>query len=124
VIVPPIQVTVDVTPVVEIGSSGMAVEEQETPAPVASEPPVHASPEPEEIEQAAMPKVPLQQPQVTNDVPVRSQRVRRSTIHDDYEVYVSEDMSIDEDPASFEEIMSGPNSSEWYMRLWRMKSSL
>jgi hypothetical protein len=48
-------------------------------------------------------------------VPVRrSQRVRRSTIPDDYQVYVSEDMSIDEDPASFEEVMSGPNSSEWY----------
>jgi hypothetical protein len=58
VIVPPIQVTVDATSVVEIGSSSMAVEEQETPAPVAPEPPVHVSPEPEEIEQPAMPKVP------------------------------------------------------------------
>jgi hypothetical protein len=40
-----------------------------------------------------------------NEPPKRSQRARRSTISDDYEVYVSEEIQIEGDPTSFEEVM-------------------
>jgi hypothetical protein len=43
----------------------------------------------------------------------RSQRVRRSAISDDYEVYVSEEIQIEGDPTSFEEVMRSIHSSKW-----------
>jgi hypothetical protein len=57
-----------------------------------------------------------QQPQ-TEDVPSveaprRSQRVRRSAIPDDYEVYNTEEFQIEGDPTSFEEAMRNDNSSK------------
>jgi hypothetical protein len=48
-----------------------------------------------------------------NEPPRRSQRVRRSAISDDYEVYVSEKIQIEGDPTSFEEVMRGAHSSKW-----------
>jgi hypothetical protein len=57
-----------------------------------------------------------QQPQ-TEDVPNveaprRSQRVRRSAIHDDYEVYNTKEFQMEGDPTSFEEAMRSDNSSK------------
>jgi hypothetical protein len=45
-----------------------------------------------------------------NEPPRRSQRARRSTISNDYEVYVSEEIQMDGDPASFEEAMRSAHS--------------
>jgi hypothetical protein len=48
-----------------------------------------------------------------NEPPRRSQRARRATISDDYEVYVSEKIQIEGDPTSFEEAMRSAYSSKW-----------
>ena len=58
-----------------------------------------------------------QQPQIEDvpnvEAPRRSQRVRRSAIPDDYEVYNTEEFQMEGDPTSFEEAMSSDNSSKW-----------
>ena len=41
----------------------------------------------------------------SNEAPRRSQRVRRSAIPDDYEVYEYEEFQMEGDPISFEEAM-------------------
>ena len=43
----------------------------------------------------------------------RSQRVRRSAIPDDYEVYESEEFQIEGDPTLFEEAVRSAHSSKW-----------
>jgi hypothetical protein len=48
-----------------------------------------------------------------NEPPRRSQRARRSAISDDYEVYVSEEIQMEGDPTSFEEVMRSAHSSKW-----------
>jgi hypothetical protein len=53
-----------------------------------------------------------------NDVPNqenirRSQRVRKSAIPDYYEIYTSEDIHMEGDPTSYEEVMRSPHSSKW-----------
>ena len=58
-----------------------------------------------------------QQPQ-TEDVsnveaPRRSQRVRKSAIPTDYEVYNTEKFQMKDDPTSFEEAMRSDHSSKW-----------
>ena len=58
-----------------------------------------------------------QQPQ-TEDVPNvkaprRSQRVRKSAIPADYEVYNTEKFQMEDDPTSFEEAMRSDHSSKW-----------
>jgi hypothetical protein len=47
-----------------------------------------------------------------NEPPRRSQRARRSAISDDYEVYISEEIQIEGDPTSFEEVMRSAYSSK------------
>jgi hypothetical protein len=47
-----------------------------------------------------------------NEPPRRSQRNRRSAISNDYEVYVSEEIQMDGDPASFKEAMRSAHSSK------------
>ena len=42
-----------------------------------------------------------------------SQRVRRSVIPDDYEVYDCEEFQMKGDPTSFEEAMRSAHSSKW-----------
>jgi hypothetical protein len=42
-----------------------------------------------------------------------SQRVRRSAIPDDYEVYNTKEFQMEGDPTSFEEAMKRDNSSKW-----------
>ena len=58
-----------------------------------------------------------EQPQTENvqnkEAPRRSQRVRRSAISDDYEVYQTEEFQMEDDPTSFEEVMRSENSSKW-----------
>jgi hypothetical protein len=59
------------------------------------------------------------QPQnLENDVPneenlIRSQRVRKSVISDNYEIYTSEEIHIKDDPTSYEEAMKSHHSSTW-----------
>jgi hypothetical protein len=48
-----------------------------------------------------------------NKSPRRSQRAKRSTISDDYEVYISEKIQIKGDPSSFEEAIRTAHSSKW-----------
>jgi hypothetical protein len=53
-----------------------------------------------------------------NDVPnqeniKRSQRVRKSAIPDDYEIYTSEKIHMEGDLTSYEEAMRSPHSSKW-----------
>jgi hypothetical protein len=48
-----------------------------------------------------------------NEPPRRSQRARRSAISNDYEVYVSEEIQIEGDSVSFEEVMRSAHSSKW-----------
>ena len=58
-----------------------------------------------------------QQPHIeqvsSNEAPRRSQRVRRSTIPKDYEVYECEKFQMEGDPTSFEEAMRSAHSSKW-----------
>jgi hypothetical protein len=48
-----------------------------------------------------------------NEPPRRSQRAKRSAIPDDYDVYVSEEIQMEEDPTFFEEAMRSAHSSKW-----------
>jgi hypothetical protein len=51
---------------------------------------------------------------VSHDEPPRtSRRVRRSAISDHYELYISEEIQIEGDPTSFEEVMRSVHSSKW-----------
>jgi hypothetical protein len=51
---------------------------------------------------------------VTNQENIRrSQRVRKSVIPDDYEIYTSEKIHMEGDPTSYEEVMRNPHSSKW-----------
>jgi hypothetical protein len=43
----------------------------------------------------------------------RLQRVRKSAIPDDYEIYMSEEIHMDGDSTSYEEAMRSPHSSKW-----------
>jgi hypothetical protein len=43
----------------------------------------------------------------------RSQRVRKSAIPDDYEIYTSEEFHMEGDPTSYEEAMRSPHSFKW-----------
>ena len=58
-----------------------------------------------------------QQPHIeqasSNEAPRRSQRVRRSVIPNDYEVYECEEFQIEGDPTLFEEAMRSAHSSKW-----------
>jgi hypothetical protein len=56
---------------------------------------------------------PLVQDVPHNEPPRRSQRARRSAISNDYEVYVSEEIQMEGDPASFEEARRSAHSSKW-----------
>ncbi|WVZ56227.1 hypothetical protein U9M48_006795 [Paspalum notatum var. saurae] len=118
---PPVQPTVVATPAVDVGSSGTTANEQEivpVPEPRAAtpEPLAPDAAETEGSEQEIVPNSPPpEQPQVEEqDVIVRrSQRVRKSAIPDDYEVYVSEDIALEGDPTTYEEAMRSPDSSKW-----------
>jgi hypothetical protein len=44
----------------------------------------------------------------------RSQKVRKSAIPDDYEIYTSEEIHMESDRTSYEEAMMSPHSSKWH----------
>jgi hypothetical protein len=48
-----------------------------------------------------------------NEPPRRSQRAKRSAISNDYAVYVSEEIQMEDDSTSFEEAMRSAHSSKW-----------
>ena len=58
-----------------------------------------------------------QQPQIEDvsnvEAPRRSQRVRKSVIPADYEVYNTEEFQMEDDPTLFEEAMRSDHSSKW-----------
>ena len=58
-----------------------------------------------------------QQPHIeqasSSEAPRRSQRVRRSVIPEDYEVYECEEFEMEGDPTSFKEAMRSAHSSKW-----------
>jgi hydroxymethylpyrimidine pyrophosphatase-like HAD family hydrolase len=56
-----------------------------------------------------------QQPHIEQalEAPKWSQRVRKSTIPNDYEVYDTEEFQIEGDPTSFEEAMRSTRSLKW-----------
>jgi hypothetical protein len=60
-----------------------------------------------------------QQPNVEQvpEAPRRSQRIRRSSITDDYEVYETEKFQTGDDPTSFEEALRSNHSSKWLMAM-------
>ena len=47
------------------------------------------------------------------EAPRRSQRVRKSVIPADYEVYNTEEFQMEDDPTSFEEAMRNDHLSKW-----------
>ncbi len=47
------------------------------------------------------------------EAPRRSERVRRSAIRDDSEVYNIEELHMEVDPTSYEDAMRSARSSEW-----------
>ena len=103
VVAPTVEETVVATPVV----SSPVTSTQENEDPVFQEP----------IEPVVTNEEEQQQPHIENmqinEPSRRSQRVRRSAIPDDYEVYVSEDIQLDGDPTTFEEAMRSPHASKW-----------
>jgi hypothetical protein len=96
-----------ISPTFEVGSSSAAP--NVNLAPVIQEPEVPNAVNDEEEEQ----------PQnLENNVPNqenirRSQRVRKSAIPDDYEIYTSEEIHMEGDPTLYEEVMRNPHSSKW-----------
>jgi hypothetical protein len=44
----------------------------------------------------------------------RSQRVKKSAIPDDYEIYMSEEIHMESDPTLYKEAMRSPHSSKWH----------
>jgi len=92
------------------------------PTPIVSSPDVVANgnedPVPQDqIEPVAIDEGEQQQP-LEQEIPVavapsRPQRIRKSAISDDCEVYNSEEIQMEDDPTSFEEAMRSVNSSKW-----------
>ena len=103
VTVPIVQDTVVTTPVVSSPMTTMNEHEE----PVLQDP----------IEPVVTHEGEQQQPHIeqmsSNEAPRRSQRVRRSAIPEDYEVYECEEFQMEGDPTSFEEAMRSAHSSKW-----------
>jgi hypothetical protein len=75
--------------------------------------PIHQAPD----EPIAAQEEEQQQPQI-DEAPQaqahgRPQRTRKRAISDDYEVYNSEEIQMEDDPTSFEEAMRSEHSSKW-----------
>ena len=98
--------------------------EQETavPTPVVSSPDVAANGNEEPVSQDPIELVATdegeQQQPLVQEMPVavdpsRPQRIIRPAISDDYEVYNSKEIQMEDDPTSFEEAMRSMNSSKW-----------
>lgn len=100
---PTVQDTVVSAPVVSSHTT-MTHEHEE---PVLQDPIELVAAHEEELQQPPMEDVPVV------EAPRRSQRIRKPAIPDDYEVYVSEEVQMEEDPTSFEQAMRSAHSSKW-----------
>jgi hypothetical protein len=103
---PSVPVQEYISPTFEVGSSSAAPNINGAPVIQESEVPNVVIDEEEE------------QPQnLENNVPSqenirRLQRVRKSVIPDDYEIYTSEEIHMEGDPTSYKEAMRSPHSSK------------
>jgi hypothetical protein len=99
-LIPSVLVQEYISPTFEVGSSSTA-------------PNVNGAPVIQELE---VPNVVIDEeeehPQNLENIR-RSQRVRKSAIPDDYEIYTSEEIHMEGDPTSYEEAMMSPHSSKW-----------
>jgi hypothetical protein len=106
-LIPSVPVQEYISPTFEVGSSSTAP--NVNGAPVIQEPEASNAVNDEEEDQ----------PQnLENNLPNqenirRSQRVRKSAIPGDYEIYTSEEIHIEGDLTSYEETMRSPHSSKW-----------
>jgi hypothetical protein len=104
---PSVPVQEYISPTFEFGSSSAAP--NVNGAPVIQKP---------EVPNAVIDDEQEQSQNLENNVPNqenirRSQRVRKSVIPDDYEIYTSEEIHMEGDPTSYEEVMRNPHSSKW-----------
>jgi hypothetical protein len=106
-LIPFVPVQEYISPTFEVGSSSAAPNVNE--APVIQEP---------EVPNAVIDEEEEHPQNLENNVPNqenirRSQRVRKSAIPNDYEIYMSEEIHIEGDPTSYKEAMRSPHSSKW-----------
>ena len=102
VVVPTVQDTVVTTPVVSSPVATMNEHEE----------PVLQDPQEPIVTHEGEQQQPYVEQASSNEAPRRSQRVRRSAIPDDYEVYECEEFQMESDPTSFEEAMKSAQSSK------------
>jgi hypothetical protein len=105
-LIPSMPVQEYISPTFEVGSSSVAP--NVNGAPVIQEP---------EAPNAVIDEEEDQPQNIENNVPNqenirRSQRVRKLSIPDDYEIYTSEEIHMEGDPTSYEEAMRSPHSSK------------
>jgi hypothetical protein len=106
-LIPPAPVRETFIPTFEVGSSSTAPNVNE--AQVIQEPKVPNDVVDEEEDQPH---------NLENDGPNqenlrRSQRIRKSVIPNDYEIYTNEEIHMEDDPTSYEETMRSHHSSKW-----------
>jgi hypothetical protein len=106
-LIPSVPVQDHISPTFEVGSSSAAPNVNE--APVIQEP---------EVSNAIIDEEEDQPQNIENNVSneenvIRSQRVRKSAIPDDYEIYTSEEIHMEGDLTSYEEAIRSPHSSKW-----------
>jgi hypothetical protein len=106
-LVPPAHVCEHIIPTFKVGSSSVATNVNEEP--IIQE---------HEVLNAIIDEEEDQPKNLENNVPNqenlrRSQRVRKSAIPDDYEIYTSEEIHMEGDPTSYEEAMRSPHSFKW-----------
>jgi hypothetical protein len=106
-LIPPMPVHEHTIPTFEVSSSSTAPNVNE--APVIQEP---------ETPNVVIDEEEDQPQNLENNVPNqenirRSQKVRKSAIPNDYEIYTSEEIHMKGDPTSYEEAMRSPHSSKW-----------
>jgi hypothetical protein len=105
-LIPPVHVHERTIPTFEVGSSSAAPNANE--APVIQELKVQNAVIDEEEDQPQN----LENNVPTKENPRRSQRVRKSAIPDDYEIYMSEEIYMEGDPTSYEG--ASPHSAKWH----------
>ena len=88
-----------------VSSPDVAANENEKPIP---QDPI----EPVAMNQGEQQQPPVQEMPVAVDLS-RPQRIRRPAISDDYEIYNSKEIQMEDNPTSFEEAIRSVNSSKW-----------
>jgi hypothetical protein len=105
-LIPPVHVHERTIPTFEVGSSSATPNVIEVPVIQEPEVPNSVIDEKEDQPQNLENNVPNQENSK------RSQRVRKSAIPDDYEIYTSEEIHMKGDPTSYEEAIRSPHSSK------------